>query len=202
VHRALLDRRANLDDLTGLADRGAFEERISLSYASCCEMGEKMAIVLADLDRFKRINDRWGHQAGDRALEHLARVLEEHRREGDLCARYGGEEFVVVLEGADAETALAVAERLRLAVESSRLEFEGHRIRLRLSAGVAAFPELYAKEAGGLVHLADEALYEAKRRGRNQVLLNLGGGRYQSPDGKVREDEQPRLEMKPPTLFA
>ena len=72
----------------------------------------------------------------------------------------------------------------------------------RMAAGVAAFPELFAKEAGGLVQLADEALYEAKRRGRNRVLLNLGRRRYQSPDGQVREDEQPRLEMKPPTLFA
>jgi len=100
--------------------------------------------------------------------------LEEHRREADVCCRYGGEEFALVLEDADGETALAVAERIRQAVEMSEFVPGDKRLPLRLSAGVASFPNLPIKKGRELIELADEALYEAKRRGRNRCLLKLG----------------------------
>lgn len=137
-----------------------------------------MSVIMVDLDHFKLINDRYGHAIGDQALVHVTRLLEEHRREADVCCRYGGEEFALVLEDADGETALAVAERIRRAVETSEFVPDGKQVPLRLSAGIASFPNLPIKKGRELIELADEALYEAKRRGRNLCLLKLGQARF------------------------
>jgi diguanylate cyclase (GGDEF)-like protein len=178
VHRALLDREAREDPLTGVPTRRHLERALAEAFARAWEGGGRLAVVLADLDHFKRINDSHGHAAGDRALVAVAETLETHRRTSDTCARYGGEEFALLVDGADGAAALQVAERLRRAVECLAVEAEGKAVPLTVSAGVAAFPELWASAPGELLALADEALYEAKRRGRNRVLLNLGRGRY------------------------
>ena len=161
-----------------------------------------MAIVMCDLDRFKRINDRIGHAAGDQALIEVARLMEDHRRESDLCCRYGGEEFAVILERTDGETALRVAERLRAAVESLVFKVKGRRVLLRISAGVASFPALTVKSADDLLKLADDALYEAKRVGRNRCLLNVGGHRFVDVKGEYTDADDPQQKLEPPTLFA
>jgi len=185
IHRALLDREAREDPLTGIPVRRLLERSLADAFTRCRETGGRMAVVMCDLDHFKRINDTFGHATGDRALKAVAGALEAHRRQGDTVARYGGEEFAVLLDRADGETALGVAERLRQAVEALVVEERGRGVPLSVSLGVAAFPELWAAAPGELLALADEALYEAKRHGRNRALLNLGRGRFRGVDGKV-----------------
>ena len=201
VHSALLDREARQDALTGLADRRSLEERLLHVFSQSVEGGLPMAVIMCDLDRFKRINDLYGHATGDEALKAVAGVLEAHRRDRDLCCRYGGEEFSVVLEETDGLTALRIAERLRLAVEGLKFAPQGKVIKLRVSAGVAAFPELHVKGAPELLELADEALYRAKRDGRNRCLLALGRGAFRTADGEV-EDTGAAGRPQIPTLFA
>ncbi len=200
IERALLDREARRDPLTDLPDRRALEDRLERVYQECRLEGGSMAVIMLDLDHFKRINDRFGHKVGDLALLEIAHLLESHRRDTDLCCRYGGEEFAVVLERTTGQTALQIAERLRRAVEWNIFVVADRKIPLRVSCGIAAYPELHAASGSELVETADEALYEAKRRGRNRCLLHLGGGRYREPDGTVlgaRKKKTP----EPPTLF-
>lgn len=200
VHRSLLDREAREDPLTGVPTRRHLERVLAETFARAWEGGGRLAVVLADLDHFKAINDTRGHAVGDRALVAVARTLEAHRRTTDTCARYGGEEFALALDGADGATALAVAERLRRAVEVLAVEDDGEAVPLTVSLGVAAFPELWASSPGELLALADEALYEAKRRGRNRALLSLGRGRYREVGGEeVGEGGGP---VEAPRIFA
>jgi len=203
VQRCLLDRQANEDPLTGVAMRRVLEKRLHEGHARCHEEGGAMAVLLCDLDFFKRINDTYGHPAGDAALVAVAGVLKETCRVGDLCCRYGGEEFVLLMEQTNGEGGLAVAERLRQAIEELDFQVEGNRVPLTLSAGIASFPELYIKTGAELLLFADEALYEAKRRGRNRVLLDIGQGRYLDVEGSVltSEDTPPPVQ-EPPRIFA
>ena len=202
VHRALLDRRAKHDPLTGLADRGVLEKHLESVFSAIRDEGGTMAVIMCDLDRFKKVNDTYGHDVGDRALLRIAEVLEKHRRETDLCCRYGGEEFAVVLDQTDGETAQRVAERLRLEVQRAVFTAKDQRIQLHLSAGVAAFPELFVKDGRELLILADEALRVAKTEGRNRSLLHLGRGRFQRSDGKLIDAKGSASEPEAPTLFA
>ncbi len=202
VQRALLERRAKYDALTGLPDRSVLQARLDRVFDETRQEGGSMAVIMCDLDHFKKVNDRHGHDVGDQALIKVAEVLETHRRDTDLCCRFGGEEFSVVLEKTDGETAQRVAERLRMEIDRSIFTVDEQRIRLRLSAGVAAYPETQVKEAHELLLIADEALYMAKRRGRNRSFLNLGQGRYRTADDKIVESEKPPPKIKSPTLFA
>ncbi len=201
VEHALLDREAREDPLTGVAVRRVLERRLEEAFARALEGGVPMAVILCDLDHFKRINDTFGHDVGDRALISAAAVLEAHRRDDDLCARYGGEEFALLLEAANGGTALALAERLREKIEEIELVVDGKRVPITMSAGVAGFPELHVKAPSELLVFADEALYEAKRRGRNQVLWNLGQGTYRAISGEIHEAEPARAVQEPPRIF-
>ncbi|MEE8526886.1 MAG: GGDEF domain-containing protein [Thermoanaerobaculia bacterium] len=201
VHRARLEREATLDPLTQVPVRRKLETRLANAYHRSCDDGVSMAVIMCDLDFFNRINDTFGHAAGDRALIVVARILDSRRRESDFCCRYGGEEFALLLERATGEAALQLAERLRLAVEALDLTDEGQAIPLTLSAGVAAFPEVHVKTAGELLLLADEALYEAKEQGRNQCLLNVGQGVYRSAAGTLIRGAEELPKPPPPRIF-
>ncbi|MEO8505279.1 MAG: GGDEF domain-containing protein [Acidobacteriota bacterium] len=195
VHRALLDREAKEDPLTRVPLRRVLEGRLQAAFRRACDEGVPIAVVMCDIDFFKRINDSFGHGVGDRALIEVAQALDRSRREGDLLCRYGGEEFTLLLVDTDGKTGLKLAERLRYAVESIRLQEDGKPVPLSLSAGVASFPELHIKTAGELLLLADAALYQAKRQGRNRCLLDLGGGRLRDVRGAVLEST---AEARPP----
>jgi diguanylate cyclase (GGDEF)-like protein len=158
------------DGLTGLYNRRAFSELLGAAIANEDRRPSgSLGLVILDLDHFKKLNDTYGHPAGDAALRSLARLLDQHLRKGDQAARYGGEEFVVILPGSDAERSFGAAERLRAALEKHRFVFEGARIPLSASLGVAVWPA-DGRDPEPLLAAADRALYAAKQGGRNRVV--------------------------------
>jgi diguanylate cyclase (GGDEF)-like protein len=157
------------DGLTDLYNRRAFDELLVQALAREDRQQGRLALILLDLDLFKKLNDTYGHPAGDVALRASARVLTQHLRKGDLAARYGGEEFVVILPDTDEEGALHLAERVRGAIQKHRLVFEGARIDLSASFGAAVWPA-DGQEPEALLAAADRALYAAKEGGRNRVV--------------------------------
>jgi diguanylate cyclase (GGDEF)-like protein len=161
--------RALRDPLTGLHNRRAFSEALAQSLAREERQGGRLGLVMLDLDHFKKLNDTFGHPAGDAALKNAAQVLGRRLRRGDLAARYGGEEFVMMLPGTSETGALGFAERLREAIEQSTIEFGGDTLRVTASLGVAIWPG-DAVDGEGLLAAADRALYVAKSGGRNRVV--------------------------------
>ena len=161
-------REAFGDHLTGLVNRRAFFESAEQELLRSRAAPRPTAVIAFDADHFKTINDRHGHPGGDAVLQHLAAILSETFREVDVVARIGGEEFAVLLPSTDLPRAAVVAERLRAIVASSSVDFEGVRIHYTVSAGVACVLD----GEGGidlLLKRADQALYAAKRAGRNRV---------------------------------
>ncbi len=203
LRTAFADRAAKVDRLTGAATRRVLDERLEAAFARSREEGSALALVICDLDHFKRINDTWGHATGDTALRAVAEILLAPSRGDDLCARFGGEEFVLLFEEMSGETALEIAERLRRRVEGLAFTAaDGEPIPLTMSAGVAAVPELAVRAAADLLQLADQALYTAKHLGRNLCLLDIGQGRLRTPKGDVVELAEGSRETPPPVFFA
>jgi diguanylate cyclase (GGDEF)-like protein len=167
--QADLTRLAATDPLTGLRNRRSFAVEFERETSRSARSGVGFSVALFDLDRFKGVNDRYGHLAGDEVLRAFARVIDDCVRNQDLPARYGGEEFVVLLAGAAREAGREIAERIRRALESSTIFAAGAEIHVTASAGVAAYGE-DGKDFDSLLHAADTALYAAKAAGRNIVL--------------------------------
>lgn len=162
-----LRRVAGTDALTGLLNRRSFGEIAERELARCRRSGRPLALALGDIDFFKRINDRYGHAAGDHVLQVVANLLPAALREYDSVARWGGEEFVVLLPDADREHALTIAERLRASIAGSHPQFEGETIPVTMTLGVAQLDSDDSWHA--IVARADEALYRGKSAGRNRV---------------------------------
>jgi diguanylate cyclase (GGDEF)-like protein len=134
-----------------------------------------LALVLFDIDHFKKVNDTHGHQAGDHVLSEIATLLTAALRAEDVFARYGGEEFAVICRGSDLSQAQVVGERMRKAVEMKRFVYEGTNIPITISIGIAGLPDPAVKDASDLVNLADKALYRSKHAGRNRVSVHHPG---------------------------
>jgi diguanylate cyclase (GGDEF)-like protein len=165
-HRELAAR----DGLTGLYNRRSFDEQLAAMLARESRRNQGgFALGLLDIDHFKKLNDTFGHPAGDAALRHLAALLVHKLRRNDILARYGGEEFAVIFDGADQGKAVEMADRLRLHVQKSQLVFEGARLAMTASFGVAVWPT-DGVDAAALLASADRALYVAKQAGRNRVV--------------------------------
>ncbi|HVC86446.1 MAG TPA: diguanylate cyclase [Gaiellaceae bacterium] len=170
LHR-LVERQALVDGLTGLANRRSLEETLHSEVARVARFGDSVCVVMADLDNFKLVNDRYGHAAGDRVLQGFAAVLRETVRESDTAARWGGEEFALVLTGTAKTGGAHLAERARSAFASRPVRLpDGLELAVTASFGVAAYPEF--RTSGDLLAAADAALYEAKRAGRNRVMVS------------------------------
>ncbi|MDH5257374.1 MAG: diguanylate cyclase [Gammaproteobacteria bacterium] len=161
---------AQIDTLTGISNRLGYEHHLAQEYARWKRFGNPLSLVVWDIDHFKRINDDYGHVAGDKALKTLASLLASKVRETDYIARYGGEEFVLIMPGATAESAKLVAEKLRETVENSGFHFKGVPVTITISAGIAEFSE--GDIPTSVFERADKALYQAKQNGRNQVVIS------------------------------
>jgi diguanylate cyclase (GGDEF)-like protein len=179
LSQVMIERQARRDGLTGLANRREWDQRFPALVEEARRNGSEASLLLCDLDRFKSVNDTYGHRAGDEALRVAARTIQDQvlrTRSSDwaLIARYGGEELAVLLPGFGTAGAQRVAEAIRTAVERTIVSFDGRALRTTVSIGTATFP-CQAETAERLFARADDALYEAKSRGRNRVC-SAGGG--------------------------
>jgi len=174
LHR-MVERQALVDGLTGLANRRHLDQELAANLARAERAGGSVSLILADLDDFKQVNDEHGHACGDTVLREFAALMNEVVREGDTAGRWGGEEFALLLPDTALDGAQRVAERLRQALEEQViLSPEGEPLRVTVSLGVAAYPDLGGRAE--LVAAADEALYRAKRAGKNQVVVTARDG--------------------------
>lgn len=163
------------DPLTGLLNRRALRDAAGREMSRARRNGLPVALIITDLDLFKSINDRFGHQAGDAVLAQTAKIFQTTLRKEDLLARYGGEEFVAILPGVAAPEALLAAERLRQACEEAVLRYDQVEVTVTCSFGVSAY-EGGSLEFDDLLRHADEALYLAKKRGRNRTVASIVEG--------------------------
>ena len=165
-----LEEMAIRDELTGLYNRRHVLDELKAEFSRSVRFKLPLSCMEIDLDYFKEVNDRYGHQAGDRVLRQISELFQKSFREPDILARIGGEEFLVVLPQTDASGALAKAEQLRERVAEQEFTIDyGRTIRLTISVGVAVFPDERIKNLDHLVKLADDALYQSKKDGRNRV---------------------------------
>jgi two-component system cell cycle response regulator len=165
----LLQELALTDSLTGLPNRRAIEDWATRQLIGAARYGFSFWVALADLDRFKSVNDEYGHEAGDTVLRRFGEILTANSRRSDICGRMGGEEFLFVLTHATQDNVAVVIERIRTQLEATRFNFDGNRLIVTASFGLAGFQTTQAPDFHRLVAQADAALYSAKRLGRNRT---------------------------------
>lgn len=170
-----LKTASRVDGLTGLYNRRYWQERFDEMHKLCVRREKPSTALMLDIDHFKRINDTYGHQAGDKVIKMLAALIKRCVRETDLAGRYGGEEFAIILNDSSVEDAKIVAERIRQLAQRLVVEHEGESISFTVSLGLAQFSPDF-KGAMAWLECADQALYEAKENGRNQYRIYAAPG--------------------------
>jgi diguanylate cyclase (GGDEF)-like protein len=168
-----LQQLARTDRLTGLNNRGYWEECLAHEFARHRRYQSSAALVMFDIDHFKKVNDTYGHPAGDKVIQAVAEVVREQMRDTDYAGRYGGEEFVILLPDIDSAGAHIFAERLRLRIAALVVSHEEQQIRFTVSLGVADL-SVPMDEYKQLIERADQALYASKKGGRNQSNIYAG----------------------------
>jgi diguanylate cyclase (GGDEF)-like protein len=181
-----LEEQSVTDALTGLKNRRFFDERLHEEFRRAQRYGDTLSLIMIDLDHFKDVNDRHGHQAGDAVLRDAGALIRASIRDPDICARYGGEEFAVILPKTHMAGALAVAERIwkELGAKEYVVGTNGapKAINVTASIGIAFYPSKDISSGELLVRFADQALYNAKRGGRNSICLYQAQAyRYDAP---------------------
>ncbi len=162
---------ATYDTLTGLYNRRSFEEKLGVEADKSFCSGTPLSLVMVDIDHFKKVNDTFGHTEGDQILCRISSLLKSSVRRKDTVARYGGEEFILILPEASLEQSFVIAERIRQSVENTPFQVGRTQVNLTLSVGISSFPSHRVKSKEELVEMADQALYDAKRGGRNKVCI-------------------------------
>ena len=163
------------DELTGLPNRRWFFERLDEEIDRARRYNNALSLIMIDIDRFKDVNDNFGHPLGDLALAEVARLLAANVRTSDIVVRYGGEEFMIIIPESDAEQAAKVAEKLRVVVEVNDISLEGPQLKVTISAGVADLKSVQAAKGSvrdAFVLATDKTMHRAKENGRNQVLIH------------------------------
>lgn len=179
---------STIDGLTRLTNRSSFIARGQSELSRARRVPAHVACVMVDLDHFKRINDTWGHHAGDKVLVVASSILMEMARQYDEVGRYGGEEFAILLPNATIDGAAAVAERIREKIATTSVEVDGQKISMTASFGVACYPAPGINDLNDLLKAADKALYEAKESGRNRVVQAREAEDSEEPDLDVVAD--------------
>jgi diguanylate cyclase (GGDEF)-like protein len=174
VQTELLSKLAAFDDLTGVYNRRSMFHHLEAELSRCRRYGRSLSVLMIDIDHFKRINDGFGHLMGDRALRWVATTLQNALRSMDFLCRYGGEEFCVILPETNRSGAARAGERLRSAIERNGFDQDGVKMNLTISVGGASWATDESQEYPDMLALADGALLEAKRGGRNQVRVAPG----------------------------
>jgi diguanylate cyclase (GGDEF)-like protein len=167
-YRRRLSEAAQRDPLTGVSNRRHFDDVLAAQISASVRHGSPMSLLVLDVDHFKRVNDTYGHAAGDAVLKSVAQAVLSTMRKEDFLARYGGEEFVVVSRETDIEGALSLGERIRAGVERTTTHHDRHALRVTVSIGVATLAP--GMDGRTLFEQADRGVYEAKRTGRNRVV--------------------------------
>lgn len=176
IYNALIMKRlevmAAIDELTGVLNRRFGLRRLNEEFERAKRYRMPLSIAMVDIDYFKKINDTYGHQAGDFVLKTLAGVFASNIRVSDLVIRFGGEEFLLAFNGASAVDAYQIMEKLRVNVETMRLQYGSFDLKVTFSAGVASFPSDKVSDLPNLIHQADSGLYKAKETGRNRIVIS------------------------------
>ncbi len=170
-----LEKVSRTDSLTGLANRGFWEEGLKREFMRLQRNNGCSCLLMFDIDHFKKINDNFGHSGGDEALRHIADILKKTLRESDIAGRYGGEEFAVTLLDTNIEGAKVFAERLRIQIENSSVMFQEEQIAMTVSIGIAAYNDAFASHEQWIA-AADRSLYISKDTGRNKVTVHQNEG--------------------------
>ncbi|MFZ4573705.1 MAG: diguanylate cyclase [Phycisphaerales bacterium] len=165
----MLAQKAKVDGLTGLWNRAFFDGRWTEEFARSSRYAQPLSVMLLDCDRFKSINDDFGHPAGDALLQGLARIIQRECRQTDLACRYGGEEFIVIMPSTGCEEATVLAERIRVGIEAATWPRHAQR-KVTISIGVAGCSGAPALSAEAWIEVVDQNLYRAKKEGRNRVI--------------------------------
>lgn len=183
LHEAL-----RTDTLTGLFNYRHFSEALDTEMERTQRSRAPTSLLILDIDYFKKVNDSWGHEVGNQALQHMAALIKQQIRKLDIPCRYGGEEFTVILPSTPLKPAMDVAERLRRSIEEAPLQLEDNTLTLTVSIGVESLRADMQLTTDEFVHLTDGYLYQAKQEGRNRVC-----GPTAHADTEVTQDEKDAL---------
>jgi two-component system cell cycle response regulator len=186
-------RISQTDGLTEISNRRALEQKLDEMWAHSQRLHEPLSVVMCDIDKFKSVNDTYGHQVGDIVLKDFANLLKEAAREIDRVGRYGGEEFLLLLPGTPLDSAVTFAERLRETAQEHTFSFAGGTLSRTMSCGVAAWPHPEIRDQDALLKAADDALYVAKESGRNKVV-RYDGTEYKS---HMENERAPNADKSP-----
>lgn len=179
------------DSLTDLLNRGSFETEVCMEISRAKRNNDDLSLIFFDLDDFKKVNDSYGHQAGDDVLSGCATIIKREKRKEDIAARYGGEELVILLPNADKTIAMKVADRVRRSIEKMLISHDDRPISVTVSGGVASFP-VDASNKDDLIKSADRAMYRAKSFGKNTICLYSAKKRH-----SARYDYRSEVKLQP-----